>query len=89
MITTPGITTTLGGTCIVEAGGLISYGASFPDLFRRAATYIDAILKGARPAEMPIQLSTRLELAVNMRTAQVLGIEIPPSILVRAEEVIE
>ena len=73
----------------VEAGGLMSYGASFPDLFRRAATYVDEILKGASPAEMPIQLATEFELVVNQRTAEALGITIPPSILLRADEVIE
>jgi putative ABC transport system substrate-binding protein len=73
----------------VEAGGLMSYGASFPDLFRRAATYVDEVLKGARPAEMPIQLATEFELVINQRTAQALGIDIPPSILLRADEVIE
>ncbi len=73
----------------VAAGALMSYGASFPDLFRESATYVDEILKGASPAEMPIQLATVFELAINQRTADDLGIEIPPSILVRADEVIE
>jgi putative tryptophan/tyrosine transport system substrate-binding protein len=73
----------------VEAGGLMSYGASFPDLFRRAATYVDEILKGAEPGEMPIQLATEFVLVVNQRTAQALGFNLPPSILLRADEVIE
>ena len=73
----------------VEAGGLMSYGASFPALFRHAATYVDEILKGAKPAEMPIQLATEFELVVNQRTAQALDIPLPPSILLRADEVIE
>lgn len=72
-----------------EAGGLISYGANASDLFRRAATYIDAILKGASPAEMPIQLATEFDLVVNLKTAKALGITIPPLILLRADEVIE
>ena len=73
----------------VQAGGLMSYGASFPDLFRRAATYVREILNGAKPAEMPIQLATEFELVVNQRAAEALGITIPPSILLRADEVIE
>lgn len=73
----------------VEQGGLMSYGANLPELFRRAATYVDEILKGARPADMPIQLATEFELVVNLETAQALGIEIPRSILLRADEVIE
>ncbi len=73
----------------VTAGALMSYGARFSDLYRRAATYVDEILKGASPAEMPIQLATEFELVVNQRTAGDLGIEIPPSILLRADEVIE
>jgi putative tryptophan/tyrosine transport system substrate-binding protein len=73
----------------VEAGGLMFYGASFPDLFRRAATYVDEILQGASPAEMPIQLATEFELVLNRKSAETLGIEIPPSILLRAEEIIE
>jgi ABC-type uncharacterized transport system substrate-binding protein len=73
----------------VAAGAMMSYGAIFADLYRRAATYVDEILKGASPAEMPIQLATEFELAVNLATAEALGIEIPPSILLRADEVIE
>jgi putative tryptophan/tyrosine transport system substrate-binding protein len=73
----------------VEAGGLMSYGASFPDLFRRAASYVDGILKGAKPGEMPIQLATGFELVVNLKVAAALGIDIPPAILLRADEVIE
>jgi putative ABC transport system substrate-binding protein len=73
----------------VYAGGLMSYGADVPELFRRAATYVDEILNGANPAEMPIQLATEFELVVNLQTADNLGIEIPPSILLRADEVIE
>jgi putative ABC transport system substrate-binding protein len=73
----------------VDAGMLMSYGAIFSDLYRRAASYVDEILQGASPAEMPIQLATEFELAINQRTADDLGIEIPPSIRLRADEVIE
>lgn len=73
----------------VQAGGLMSYGASIPDLFRRAATYVEEILGGASPAEMPIQLATEFELVVNLRTAQAIGLTLPPAILLRAVEVIE
>ncbi|MEQ9609595.1 MAG: ABC transporter substrate-binding protein [Kiloniellaceae bacterium] len=73
----------------VEIGGLMSYGADHPALFRRAAAYVDEILDGADPAEMPIQLATQFELVVNRQTSQKLGLEIPRSILLRADEVIE
>jgi putative ABC transport system substrate-binding protein len=73
----------------VEQGGLMSYGANLPELFRRAATYVDEILNGASPAEMPIQLATEFELVLNQGTAQVLGLDLPRSILLRADEVIE
>ncbi len=73
----------------VDAGGLMSYGASFPDLFRRAAAYVAQILKGAKPADMPIQLTTEFELVINLRTAANLGLAIPPAILLRAGEIIE
>ena len=73
----------------VEQGGLMSYGADLPELFRRAAAYVDEVLKGASPAEMPIQLATEFELVVNQRTARALGIDLPPSTLLRADEVIE
>ena len=73
----------------VREGGLLSYGPDRPDLFHRAASYVDRILRGAKPAELPVQLPTKFEMAVNLKTAKALGLAIPPSILLRADEVIE
>jgi putative ABC transport system substrate-binding protein len=73
----------------VDDGGLLSYGPSFPDLFRHGATYVDRILKGAKPADLPIELPTRIELVVNLKTARALGLAVPQSILLRTDDVIE
>ena len=73
----------------VRAGGLISYGPNLPDLFRRSANFVDKILRGAKPADLPVQQPTKFELTVNLKTARTLGLTVPPALLTRADEVIE
>lgn len=84
-----GLPTVVGFRPFVDAGGLISYGPNFPDLFRRAAEYVDRILRGAKPAELPVQQPTKFELIINLKAAKALGLTIPVRLLARADVVIE
>ena len=79
----------IGAKEYAEAGGLIGYGANILALYRRAAYFVDRILKGAKPADLPVQQSTKLQLVFNLQTAKALGLEIPPKLLALADEVID
>jgi putative ABC transport system substrate-binding protein len=74
---------------LVDAGGLMSYGANYPDLFRRSANYIDKILRGTKAGDIPVEQPTKFDLVVNLTTAKAIGLTIPESFLLRADEVIE
>ncbi len=80
---------TIGSREYVEAGGLMAYAVNFPEIWRRAAVFVDKILKGAKPADLPVEQASKYELVINLKTAKALGLTIPPSVLIRADEVIK
>jgi len=84
-----GLPTTFGNRDFVKAGGLMSYGANFPALFQRAAEYVDKILRGAKPSDLPVEQPTKFDFVINLKTAKTLGLTIPPTLLAIADEVIE
>jgi putative ABC transport system substrate-binding protein len=84
-----GLPTMFGAREFVESGGLMSYGPSFPDMFQRAATYVDKILKGTKPADLPVEQPMKFELIINLKTAKALGLTMPPTLLFQADEVIQ
>jgi hypothetical protein len=84
-----GLPTIYGSRGYVEAGALMSYGPNFPDLFRRAAEYVDKILRGTKPADIPVEQPTKFDLVINLKTSKAIGLQIPDSFLIRADEVIE
>jgi putative ABC transport system substrate-binding protein len=81
--------TMFGGRDAAEAGGLMSYGPNYADFYRRAATYVDKILKGTKPAELPVEQPMKFELVLNLKTAKALGITMPPLLLFQADEVLQ
>jgi putative ABC transport system substrate-binding protein len=89
LASTSGLPAIYGFRIWVDAGGLMSYGPDFPDLFHRAGAYVDKILKGAKPGDLPIEQPTKFELVINLKVAKALGLTIPPSLLLRADQVIE